>query len=149
MICRCAPGSDIPPCCLAKKGHNGSLPLGRKVLWAWPYFGWFALRYAKLGWMKTLYTDKKGASLGVIAFSLVASVLVDAFTDPAMSNFTDKLRSKYGRRRPFIVFSAFFTPLVFILSFAPPGSGTVASVWFAVFHIAFKLADTVFLISND
>jgi len=149
MICLCAPGSNIPPCFFARDGHNGSLPRKRKVLWAWPFFSWFGLKFAKLGWMKTLYTDKKGASLGVIAFSLVASVLVDAFTDPAMSNFTDQFRSKYGRRRPFVLFSALYTPLVLICSFAPPGSGVVASIWFAIFHIAFKLADTVFVLAAD
>merc|ERR1712194_388555 len=108
MLCFCEPGGDIRPCRFVPQGHRGTLPLRRKLLWAAPQFGWFALKYMKVGWMKKFYTDDyPRASLGIMAFSSVLSVLIDAFTDPKMAVWTDTLRSKYGRRRPFVFVSAF------------------------------------------
>jgi len=152
MLCFCDPDGPQKPCCCRPQGHRGQLPASNKFLWGWPVFSWYALKYLKLGYMKKFFTDDyPQASLGIIAFSSVLSVLVDAFTDPRMALWTDTLESKYGRRRPFVFFSAFFVPLVFILHWLPGivGSGTAASVWFGIFHVAYKLADTVFMIPYD
>jgi len=151
MLCYCDPDGDQKPCRFRPSGHKGRLPFHRKALWAWPVFSWYALKYHKAGYMKKFYIDDyPNASLGIVAFSSVLSVLVDAFTDPEMAHWTDNSKSKYGRRRPFIVMSAFFVPTVFVLSWVPlVPSGLAASVWFGVFHIMFKLADTLFLIPFD
>lgn len=59
------------------------MPFRRRFLWALPYCGWLALKYLKIGYMKKFYTDDyPQASLGIIAFASVLSVLVDAFMDP-------------------------------------------------------------------
>jgi len=149
MMCYCRPEGPVKPCRIRPDGHRGRIPLGRKWLWACPSFGWFALKYMKVGYMKKFYTDDyPQASLGIIAFSSVLSVLIDAFTDPRMATWTDNVKSKYGRRRPFVFFSAFFTPFVFLMGWMPAlvSPGIAASIWFGVWHIMFKLADIVYMI---
>merc|ERR1740121_3172884 len=133
-----------------KDGESAAayLPLRRKLLWAAPCLGWYALKYHKGGYMKKFFIDDyPAASLGIIAFSSTISILVDSFTDPMTAKMTDRCQSKHGRRRPFLFAATFFVPVVFILHWFPMvPSGTPASLWFAVFHIGFKLADTLFLI---
>ena len=38
----------------------------------------------------------------------------DAFTDPIMGRFSDRYKSKYGRRRPFVFIGAFAVALTFL-----------------------------------
>mmetsp|Transcript_118722 Transcript_118722/g.221932 ORF Transcript_118722/g.221932 Transcript_118722/m.221932 type:complete len:759 (+) Transcript_118722:67-2343(+) len=128
---------------------SGELPLGKKLLWALPFLGWMAVSYHKRTYMKLFYVDDyPKASLGYIALFSVLAVLVDAFSDPAMANFSDNARfRRWGRRRPFILGGGFATVIIFTLSYFPAlPAGVGASVWFGVFHIGTKLCDTVTLI---
>lgn len=156
MLCFCSSDGPQKPsgfCRLVtKEGHRGRIPFYRKAIWAFPAFGWFALKYFKTGYMHKFYLDDyPKASLGIIAFTGVLSVLIDAFTDPKMAGWTDNLRSRFGRRRPFVFASVFFVPFAMVLAWlpvlVPPGLG--ASLWYGVFHIMFKLADTLFTIPFD
>lgn len=153
MLCWCQEEKARAGLCkMTRGGHRGQLPLSSRLLWVGPIFGWFALKYMKLGYMNKFYTDDyPQASLGIIAFSSVLSVLIDAFTDPRMASWTDNLRSPYGRRRPFVFASVFFVPVAFVLAWTPGvvSSGVSASVWFGAFHIVYKLADTLLLIPHD
>jgi hypothetical protein len=130
---------------------GGHIPFRRKMLWQLPVVPWFMMKYMKLGYMNKFYTDDYPmASLGVMAFFAVLSVIVDAFTDPLMANWTDRFRSKYGRRRPFVLASSIIVPVVYLLSWmpllVPPGLG--ASIWFGVFHIFFFMGGTLFEIPH-
>jgi len=152
MLCFCSARDPKGACCWRTQGHDGRVPTLMKFIWAFPTFGWFALKYLKVGWMHKFYVDDfPKASLGTIAFASVLSVLADAFTDPKMATWTDTLRSRYGRRKPFICASAIFVPIVFIFAWLPGlvGGGMPASIWYGFWHICFKLADTLFLIPHD
>lgn len=127
---------------------SGELSLGKKLLWALPFLGWYAVSYHKRTYMKLFYVDDyPKASLGYIALFSVLAVLVDAFSDPAMANISDNSRFRWGRRRPFILAGGFATVIIFTLGYIPLlPAGVGASVWFGIFHIGTKLCDTVTLI---
>lgn len=146
MLLPCGPEGEA-----TEKANLWRLPKRSRLLWAWPAFGWYALKYMKIGYMKKFYTDDyPKASLGIIAFSGVLSVLIDAFTDPRMAIWTDTYPSQWGRRRPFIFAASFLVPVVFVLAWVPMvPSGTAASIWFGVFHVLYKLMDTLFVIPHD
>ena len=73
--------------------------------------------------MKPFYTDDyPRASLGYIAFFSVLAVLIDAFSDPLMAQLSDSTRSKWGRRRPFLLIAPFITFAVQLMAFSPPTS---------------------------
>lgn len=110
--------------------------------------------------MKKFYTDDyPRASLGVMSFSLVLAVLIDAFSDPWFAGITDSHKSRFGRRKPFIKVCIVLVPLIFSLGFLPPeglldavgatGSNNravAAGIYFGVFHLLTKLMDTLFMI---
>jgi len=152
MLCRCAHGGQQEPCRFRPDGHRGRLPTRRKMLWSFPQFCWAALWWHKSGHQKKFYVDDfPQASLGLMATFIVLSILIDAFTDPAMASWTDSCKSKHGRRRPFILVSAFVVPIVFLLNWTPPSGldPTGAALWYGIFHIAVKLADTLYNIPSN
>merc|ERR1712023_381843 len=112
-------------------------------MFAWPLVGWHAIKYMQVSFLKIFYTDDyPKASLGLIAFFGVLGVLLDAFTDPLIASITDNTVTKWGRRRPYIFGSAFYTVAVAICTFMPPDSGAVVSgLWYGLFHIMYQLAD--------
>eukprot|EP00931_Biecheleriopsis_adriatica_P097659 TRINITY_DN7147_c0_g1_i1.p1 TRINITY_DN7147_c0_g1~~TRINITY_DN7147_c0_g1_i1.p1 ORF type:complete len:804 (-),score=114.00 TRINITY_DN7147_c0_g1_i1:45-2255(-) len=147
MLCYCDKDTDKKPCFCTGDGHQGRLPWRTTFLYGGPIFGWMALKYHKDLSMKKFYTDDyPAASLSVIALAQVLSVLIDAFTDPGMAKLTDNWTGKWGRRKPFLCFSMIFVPAVFTLSWIVPVKALGASIWYTVFHIGFKLADTAFMI---
>ena len=56
------------------------------------------------------------ASLAGLVLTLVR--VIDAFTDPAIGMISDRTHSRWGRRRPFILFGAFPVGVFFFLLFA-------------------------------
>ena len=67
---------------------------------------------------------------------------LDAVTDPGMGVISDNTRSKFGRRRPYIILGAPLVFLAFVMMWFPLSSGTELSK--IVFYIfAFVLMNTV------
>jgi len=67
---------------------------------------------------------------------------MDAVTDPGMGIISDNTRSKFGRRRPYILLGAPLVFLAFVMMWFPLASGTeVSRVVFYIF--AFVLMNTV------
>ena len=72
--------------------------------------------------------------------------LVDAFTDPLMGFISDKTRSRWGRRRPYIFVGAIASGVIFALLWQLP-SGQSESFYFWFFlggSLLFFLAYTIF-----
>lgn len=58
--------------------------------------------------------------------------LWDAFNDPVMGMITDRTRSKYGRHRPYLIFSAIPFAIAYVLrwtSFGISATGNTSLVW--------------------
>jgi len=62
-------------------------------------------------------------TLGIVAASastiMMVSKIWDAVTDPLMGSITDNTRTRWGRRRPFMVFGGVFLIIALALLFAP------------------------------
>ncbi|MCL2425748.1 MAG: MFS transporter [Oscillospiraceae bacterium] len=68
--------------------------------------------------------------------------LLDALTDPGMGIITDNTRTKFGRRRPYIILGAPLVLLAFVMMWFPLSGGTeISRVVFYMF--AFVLMNTV------
>lgn len=70
----------------------------------------------------------------------------DAITDPLMGNFSDNLRTRWGRRRPVIFCGAILTGLVYMLMWnLPHGWSEMAYFWyFLIVSLIYYLAFTTF-----
>lgn len=61
-------------------------------------------------------------------WALAVPRLLDALTDPMIGNLSDNTRSRWGRRRPYIVVGAILSAFLLPIFWIPPG-GAEAVVW--------------------
>jgi GPH family glycoside/pentoside/hexuronide:cation symporter len=89
------------------------------------------------------YAKISSAGLAVVAVILAAAKIFDAINDPIMGVIVDKTRSRWGKLRPYILFSAlpvaFFSAILFCL---PNGSESGKLIFFAVMLLFWDAAYT-------
>jgi GPH family glycoside/pentoside/hexuronide:cation symporter len=97
------------------------------------------------------YSDVILVPLGLIALVKALARALDALTDPVMGWLTDSTRTRWGRRRPWILFGAPAAALAFYLMFTPPEdiSGANATAWFAATYVCYYLFHTVYIIPHN
>lgn len=86
------------------------------------------------------YVEKLGLSLGLATIARTIYLIWDAVNNPMAGYLSDRTRTKYGRRRPWIFFSTPAFMLVFIMVFSvPKGLGnTELFVWLLTSLILFE-----------
>ena len=109
----------------------------------------------------TLVLNMLPGALGVFAFFLITAFgvdpllagilsglprLLDALTDPIMGFITDNTRSRWGRRRPYIVIGAVLSGVLFALMWQlnPDWSQNHLFWYFLLFSLAFTIGNTMF-----
>jgi GPH family glycoside/pentoside/hexuronide:cation symporter len=87
-----------------------------------------------------------GVPTAMLGFALMIPRIWDAFTDPFMGSFSDNFRSKFGRRRPFIMLGAILMGLTFgSIWMVPTDWGNSAKLaWFIVTNLLFYTSFTIF-----
>ncbi len=87
-------------------------------------------------------TDIIGVAAGTASLVILAPKLWDAILNPLVGAYSDRTRSKWGNRRPFILVGAISVPLGFMLLFAAPDmSPNATAIWVG---IAFTIAMTCY-----
>ena len=125
------------------------LPLLNKMLLASDHVGLQAIQYFRQSWMLFFLVPPMGEGiarvpdvsifgLGVDArvlagFLIFAGRFIDAFTDPLIGWWSDRTRSRWGRRIPFILFSTPFYALFAALIWLLPNEG--ASLWNVLYFV--------------
>lgn len=121
------------------------IPFGAKVVYG---LGAFVnnLLAAAIGGMMIVLNLGLGMNPAVVGLLGALPRLVDALVDPLMGFISDRTRSRWGRRRPYIFAGAIASGVVFALLWQlPRGRGeTFYFVWFLVGSILFYLAYTVY-----
>jgi GPH family glycoside/pentoside/hexuronide:cation symporter len=125
------------------------LPLADKLLYAVAGIGNNALFWAQSLWVIYFYSG--GGSLpervpvGVIGLALGIGKFIEVFDDPLIGWWSDRTRSRWGRRIPFILLGAPVLGIAFWLIWIPPAADAAALniVWFFVTIELFFLARTV------
>jgi GPH family glycoside/pentoside/hexuronide:cation symporter len=106
------------------------------------------LFFTAMGFWSIYYlTDVVGIGAGQAGAAVMVGKLWDAVTDPMMGYISDRTRSRWGRRRPYLLFGA--VPLLLTMWFfftKPAISGEAAlAVWAAV---ALMLLNTAYTVVN-
>jgi|GEM_PF-348952 len=122
------------------------LPMWKKIMYALGQFGWSLVSFAPGMVLVYFYMPPKtgaatfppriyqGYVLGVltlIGLAYAAGRLFDAITDPLIAGYSDRSKSKFGRRRKFLAISVLPFALLSFLVFLPPvqGSSIINSIW--------------------
>jgi glycoside/pentoside/hexuronide:cation symporter, GPH family len=114
---------------------ESALPLRTKLLYSSSSLGSEALLQSLGAWLLYFYAPPRGADLErllpiALAGPLIfASKLLQAFEDPVIGWWSDRTRSRLGRRLPFVLGATPFWALFAFLLFTPPrhaGTGPTA-----------------------
>jgi glycoside/pentoside/hexuronide:cation symporter, GPH family len=131
-----------------KRPAAGDAPLHEKALWGLGGFGENMANSALTSLVNAIYQVGYGLNPVVIGWVLASSRIFDALTDPWMGNLTDNTRSRWGRRRPYVVVGAIALAVSFAFLWLPPaGLGPRGiAIYLGLAAFLFYLAFTVFII---
>ncbi len=94
------------------------------------------------------YADDMGLPLAQVGAAIAASRLLDVVTDPLMGQLSDRMRTRFGRRKPWI---ALGTPILLLALWQlfVPGGREAASLaglfgWTALLFLGFTIVDVPF-----
>jgi len=115
---------------------------------------WVKLVYGTGDWSEASYgtlrqifyaiflTDVVGLDARLASFAALVGIFWDAVNDPLVGILTDRMRSRWGRRRPFLLFFAVpFGASFLLLWYAPPWHNQIALA--ATVTLAFMISDTL------
>ena len=132
-----APPSDGPRAGAVKVASAPAgerLSLAAKLIYGAPALAFGATAIPILINMPKFYADVVGAPLGYLAIAIAATRCLDAIIDPSIGLISDRTRSRWGRRRPYIFIGAPLGGLAFWALMSPPVhlSEVGGVIWFAV-----------------
>ena len=86
----------------------------------------------------------------VTGIALAISLVVDAVIDPMAGALSDRLRSRFGRRHPYILFAAVPLAAAFFMMFNPPAglSELELAVWLVAFTLLTRVALTFYTVPH-
>jgi glycoside/pentoside/hexuronide:cation symporter, GPH family len=87
-------------------------------------------------------TNVLGAPVALATLAAVVPKVVDLLSNPVIGTLSDRFRSRWGRRRPFILFAALTIMPTFALIWASPFAAPAASAWFVL--VTFSLCTLCF-----
>lgn len=100
--------------------HHDEPGNGRLALYALPALPLAAIALPFYIVVPTFYADNFGISLAAIGALLLAIRMIDAVTDPIFGWLSDRVQSRFGRRRFFFAISIPLTALSAFMLFWPP-----------------------------
>jgi GPH family glycoside/pentoside/hexuronide:cation symporter len=138
------PTSSPPP---AKP--TGRVPIPAKLAWSSGVIAHTFMANILSYLAFPIYNIALGVPAQWLGWAMGLSRLMDSFTDPFMGHISDNTRTRWGRRRPYILLGGLLCALTFALLWVPPVAwfGKVGIfVWFFVVLIFFYLAHTIFVV---
>ncbi len=101
-------------------------------------------------YLPAFYTDVVGLSPLVFGVIFLASRVFDGIADPIMGTLSDRTRTRWGRRRPFILLGALPLAGAVLMVYTPPEFGPVGSaIWFGVSIFALYLGWTLVIVPYE
>ncbi len=91
------------------------------------------------------YTSELGVSLFLVGNMLLFARVLDVFTDPLIGYWSDRTRTRWGRRRPWIVAGAPIMTASFFFLFLPPEDTAVLAELFSFIPLEYLYAFHLFV----
>jgi len=120
--------------------------LGKLSFWTKLVYGTGDWGTAGYGTLRQIFyaiflTDVVGLEPRLASIAALIGIIWDAINDPIVGMISDRVRTRWGRRRPFLLFFAIpYGASFLLLWYAPPFQSQIAKAVFIT--IAFMIADT-------
>ncbi|MBS3755304.1 MAG: MFS transporter [Desulfobacterales bacterium] len=127
------------------------LSTASKAAYSAPAFALAVVGIPVYVYIPKFYTDVVGVHISALGAILLIVRLFDAFTDPVIGIFSDRLNTPMGRRRPLIAAGGVLTVFAIALLFNPPGAmgAHSAGLYFMALIFALFLFWTVVIVPYE
>ncbi|WP_428264232.1 MFS transporter [Haliangium sp.] len=120
---------------------RAGLPRGRMAGYGAAELGITAIEFFLQFYLLKFYTDVVRLEADIAGLALALAMVWDALTDPLMGTISDQTRSRWGKRRLYILLGAPILGASFVLLFSPPALDTQAAK-FAFLLVSYLLVNT-------
>lgn len=126
------------------------LPLWLILAYGAPSFAGAALTIPIAIHMTKFYADVVLVPLGFLGIAIAVARALDAISDPIVGFLSDRTRTRWGRRRPWMFLGAPLCAVFFYLLFTPPTflSPGQAVAWFTATFLFYSLFHTIYAIPH-
>jgi len=119
------------------------LPVAIKIIYGSGDFGLASFAILRQIFYAIFLTDVVGLDPRLASFGALAGVVWDAINDPLVGYLSDRVRTRWGRRRPFLLIFAIPFGLSYVILWTAPGFEN--QIWTLVYVVlAFMISDTLF-----
>jgi Na+/melibiose symporter-like transporter len=96
------------------------------------------------------YTTVLGMSGTLAGLAVTIALVFDAVSDPLVGSISDRWRSPFGRRHPFLYAAPIPMALSFVAIYSPPAglSQPLLFVWFTTFTVLLRTAQTLYQVPH-
>ena len=97
-----------------------------------------------------VYVQVFGLSPDLAGLAILLMLVIDAISDPLIGYYSDNMKSRWGRRHPFMFFAPIPTSIALICIFYPPDAMSTFGLftWFLFSTIFLRLSITVFTVPH-
>lgn len=117
------------------------LPVGTKLLYGSGDWGMASYNTLRQVFYAIFLTDVVGLDPRLASVAAFVGVIWDAINDPLVGTLSDRVHTRWGRRRPFFLFAIPFGLCFLLLWWAPPWQSQLALM--ATVTLAYMISDTV------
>jgi len=134
----------------AASRRSERVALGLALAYGAPSFAGAAMTIPIAIHMTKFYSDVVLAPLGLLGIAIAVARALDAISDPEVGFLSDRTRTRWGRRRPWMVLAAPLAGLCFWLLFTPPAEldGRSAALWCAITFVLYSVFHTAYAIPH-
>ena len=106
---------------------------GKKIAYAAPAYALAVVGIPVYVYIPKFYTDVVGINVAMLGYILFSVRIFDAVTDPVLGYLSDRTKTRFGRRRPYIALGSIFIALMMVMLFNPPhATPEVETLWFGI-----------------
>ncbi len=130
---------------------GGRIPLSTKMLYGAGSLASGVKDTAFNVFLLFFYTQVVGLSGSLAGAAIFTALLLDAISDPMVGYWSDRLKSRWGRRHPFIYASAIPMGVAFYFLFNPPGSESQSFLfaWMLVWAVLVRFFMTFYTVPSS
>jgi GPH family glycoside/pentoside/hexuronide:cation symporter len=109
------------------------ISISKKIAYAMPAFALAVVGIPVYVYVPKFYSDVVGINIAVLGYLMFGVRLFDAVTDPAIGYLSDRTRTRFGRRTPYLAIGSILVAAAMFFLFIPPrASVTFETIWFGV-----------------
>lgn len=132
------------------KHNENKLPIKVKTGYGVAEIGTSAVEVMMRLYLLIFYTDVAGLQPHLAGYAVALGIVWDAITDPLIGIISDRTRSSYGKRRPYILAGGMLLPIMLLLIFNPPAIESQAGkfLFLLISYISLNSAMTILAIPH-